>query len=65
MPYRKMVQQNLLNNLKICAKYWKTKKMMIIIQNKYNGILFLSDKHLYVLYHKATGFQTSRGKGKH
>ena len=60
-----MVQNNLLNNLTSCAKYYKTKKMMRMIQRKVNDILSLSDKHMYILYHEATGLKASRGKVKH
>ena len=36
-----------------------------MIQNKSDVILSLSDKHKSGLYREATGFWTSRVKGKH
>ena len=36
-----------------------------MIQKKYDDILSLSDKSLYVFYNEATGFLASRGNGKH
>ena len=41
------------------------KKVILMIQKKDNDMLSLSEKSLFVFYHEETGFQTSRGKGKH
>ena len=57
-----MVQHNLLNNLTNCIKYWKEKKVMLMIKNKDSYILSLLDKHwfFYIMNQRVSKLQEER-----